>query len=95
MVLNDVSGVVAIRMNEWKYIEDKVLRPTPDGKPPRKPEPQLYNLKQDPIEENNVIDQHPEIAASMQDALDRIRQVKDRNALSLKKRNHESAQSYP
>ena len=73
MVLNDVTGVVAIRMNEWKYIEDKVLRPAPSGKPPRKPEPQLYNLKQDPAEANNVIDAFPEIAQQMQETLDRIR----------------------
>ena len=73
MVLNDVSGVVAIRMNEWKYIEDKVLRPLPNGKPPRKPQPQLYNLKQDPVEENNVIAEFPEIAENMQEMLDRIR----------------------
>lgn len=73
MVLNDVSGVVAIRRNEWKYIEDKILRPLPGDKPPRKPAPQLYNLKQDPEEENNAIAEFPEIAQSMQEMLDRIR----------------------
>ena len=56
-----------------KYIEDKVLRPTPNGRPPRKPQPQLFNLKQDPVEENNVIAEFPEIAKNMQEMLDRIR----------------------
>ena len=73
MVINDVAGVVAIRLNEWKYIEDKVLRPPPNGRPPRKPQPQLFNLKQDPVEENNVIAEFPEIAKNMQEMLDRIR----------------------
>ena len=66
MVINDVSGVVAIRMNEWKYIEDKVLRPAPNGMSPRAPRPQLYSLKQDPVEANNVIAEFPEIAENMQ-----------------------------
>ncbi len=73
MVLNDALGVVAIRISEWKYIEDKVLRPARNGMPPRKPRPQLFNLKQDPVEENNVIAEFPEIAENMQKTLDRIR----------------------
>jgi arylsulfatase A-like enzyme len=73
MVINDVAGVIAIRLNKWKYIEDKVLRPIPNGGPPRKPQPQLFNLKQDPVEENNVIAEFPEIAMNMQEMLDRIR----------------------
>ena len=31
MVMNDVAGVVAIRNGDWKYIEDQVLRPFPNG----------------------------------------------------------------
>jgi hypothetical protein len=50
-----------------------VLRPAPNGRPPRKPKPQLYNLKQDPAEANNVIDAFPEIAQEMQETLDRVR----------------------
>jgi len=76
MVMNDVAGVVAIRMNEWKYIEGKVLRPTPKGKKQgslKKSNPQLYNLKQDPVEEKNLINEFPEIAERMQEALDKIR----------------------
>ena len=73
MVLNDVTGVVAIRMREWKYIEDQVLRPNPKGAAVRQPQPQLYNLKQDPAEATNVIEAHPEIAEKMQQVLDCIR----------------------
>lgn len=73
MVVNDVTGVAALRMKGWKYIEDKALRPNPNGKPPRKPNPQLYSLKEDPMEEQNVIADFPEIAQKMQEALDHIR----------------------
>ncbi len=34
---------------------------------------QLYNLKQDPAEEENLISEFPEIAERMQEALDKIR----------------------
>ena len=76
MVMNDVAGVVAIRMNEWKYIEGKVLRPAPKGKKQgslKKSNPELYNLKQDPAEEENLISEFPEIAERMQETLDKIR----------------------
>jgi arylsulfatase A-like enzyme len=73
MVVNDVSGVVAIRMNEWKYIENRVLRPNPNGTVRRNPQPQLFNLKRDPVEAINVIAQFPEIAQHMQEMLDAIR----------------------
>jgi len=76
MVLNDVRGVVAIRMDDWKYIEGKAERPVDKArqkKHPKQAKPQLYNLKQDPAETKNVIDKFPEIAEKMQKALDRIR----------------------
>ncbi|MHC4581881.1 MAG: sulfatase family protein, partial [Planctomycetota bacterium] len=76
MVLNDVRGVVAIRMNEWKYIEGKAERPADKARQEKNPNlarPQLYNLTRDPVEGKNVINEFPEIAKEMQKALDRIR----------------------
>jgi len=76
MVLNDVRGVVAIRMDDWKYIEGKAERPVDKArqkKHSKQAKPQLYNLKQDPAEAKDVIDKFPEIAEKMQGALDRIR----------------------
>lgn len=76
MVLNDVTGVVAIRMNEWKYIEGKAERPVDKARQekfPKQAKPQLYNLKQDPAESKDLIDEFPEVAEKMQGALDRIR----------------------
>ncbi len=68
MIVNDVRGVVAIRMGDWKYIEGNVLRP-----PASKEDPQLYNLEKDPAETTNVIDQFPDMAKRMQARLDEIR----------------------
>jgi len=45
-----------VRTAEWKYI--------------RCPEPELYNLAADPAEGRNVLAQHPEVAARMEDELD-------------------------
>ena len=76
MVLNDVRGVVAIRMGDWKYIEGKAERPEDKARQKKNPnlsKPQLYNLKQDPAEASNIVNEFSEIAERMQKALDRIR----------------------
>lgn len=76
MVLNDVKGIVAIRMNDWKYVENQAQRPADKARQEKNPalaKPQLYNLKQDPAEADNIVDEFPEIADKMQKALDRIR----------------------
>ena len=76
MVVNNSLGVVAIRMNDWKYIEGKAVEEVPLGQRKKYSEelmPRLHNLKQDPTEADNVIEQNPEIAKRMQGKLDQIR----------------------
>ncbi len=76
MVLNDVAGTHAIRSGDWKYIENDPKRPqnaAQKKKFPNRFKPELYNLKKDPAETENVIHQFPEVAEKMQKALDRIR----------------------
>jgi arylsulfatase A len=76
MVQNDVRGIVAIRMGDWKYIENQPERPSDKArykKNPKLARPELYNLKKDPAETESVIQQYPEVAEKMQKALDRIR----------------------
>jgi arylsulfatase A-like enzyme len=68
MVVNDVAGVIALRMGEWKYIEGKILRPPAKNNPPI-----LYNLEKDPADAHNVIEEFPAIAERLQQTLDRIR----------------------
>lgn len=76
MVVNDVFGVAAIRMGDWKYIEGKPKKPAHQNKAKnrgRKTAPELYNLSQDPAESEDLIAQFPEIVKNMQARLDLIR----------------------
>ncbi len=68
MVMNDAAGVVAIRMGEWKFIEGKAQMPGRKDMPP-----ELYNLKSDPAEQNNLVKKFPEIVERLQKQLNKIR----------------------
>ena len=71
------SGKFAIRDKEWKYIEglgsggfSEPKNPKPG---PGDPTAQLYNLKDDPLEKENLFTKLPEQVKIMQEKLDRIR----------------------
>ncbi len=70
MVIHSANGTFAIRRGDWKYIE---------GKPSQKPrlneplEPQLYNLRNDPHEDHNLIAAEPETSRTLQSLLDGVR----------------------
>lgn len=75
MVTADVKGMHAVRLGNWKYID-----PTPpEGYPQKKmnqfknEKPQLYNLKDDPGEEVNLIEKYPEKAKELLAELTQIR----------------------
>lgn len=77
MIVTNAQGIFAIRQGDWKYIEGKL----PDSwKGNRKGTlngqaiPQLYNMKNDPGERENVIDLHSDILQSMQKRLHTIRE---------------------
>ncbi len=79
MVVADVNGMHAIRMGDWKYIDDT----PPDGLPEERLKrlknsfkPQLYNLVNDPGEENNLFDEKPELVKNLTKELNRIRTLK-------------------
>lgn len=76
MVVNNMEGVMAIRMGPWKYIEGISAKPL-EGKigksVQRQLGPQLYNLEEDIEETENLIHDYPEIHEYLQDALDQIR----------------------
>jgi len=68
MVMNDVAGMQAIRMGDWKYINGEKLRP-----PQKTVKPELYNLREDSAETKNLIDEFPEIAEKLRKRLEEIR----------------------
>lgn len=77
MVTADAKGMHALRRGGWKYID-----PTPpEGFPQDQmirfddEQPRLYNLAEDPGEQNNVYDTHPDVAEAMSNELNRIRKA--------------------
>ena len=74
MILHSPNGNFAIRSGPWKFIEGKA---SPGLKRiSRKDElvSQLYNLRIDPGETINLIDQHPEVADQLAGLLDELRE---------------------
>jgi arylsulfatase A-like enzyme len=73
MILHSPNGNFAVRTGPWKYIEGK---PSPTLKRvPRRDElhAQLYNLQDDPGEQNNVINEHPDTVKRLAGLLDEQR----------------------
>lgn len=72
---------LALRMDHWKYIAPQT-KPTPEWMKYKAVatglsySPQLYNLKNDIGEKNNVVKEHPKIAEKMKKKLTHIQQVK-------------------
>ncbi|MFY0653479.1 MAG: sulfatase-like hydrolase/transferase [Cyclobacteriaceae bacterium] len=81
MVTAEVSGMQAIRMDGWKYIDDT----QPEGLPAKKAErltqtfkPQLYNLSEDPSESKNLYDDKPEMVKKLSEELNKLRKQPSR-----------------
>lgn len=79
MVTSDANGIMALRKGDWKYIDNYI----PETLPKKKYDllksrlvPQLYNLKEDPLERKNVIDVNRKVADEMKKVLADIREGK-------------------
>jgi len=75
MVTADARGMHAIRMDDWKYIDNTTPQAWSEGKQGtfNNAKPQLYNLADDPSESTNLVDDRPEIARKLARELDRVR----------------------
>lgn len=74
IVYESSRGKLAIKQGDWKYIdclgsggftEPAIIQPVPGG-----PTGQLYNLKADPLESNNLFSQNPEKVKELKTLLD-------------------------
>jgi arylsulfatase A-like enzyme len=71
-------GTLSIRVGDWKYIEpsnkSKVAWET-GIESGNDPNPQLYNLKEDPGEQNNLVQDHSEIVKKLASMLTKIKET--------------------
>ena len=67
VIHHSVSGMFSIRKGDWKLVlgNGSGGREQPKGNAFEKPY-QLFNLKEDLSEKNNVIEKYPEIAAELE-----------------------------
>jgi arylsulfatase A len=66
------AGPVAFRSGHWKFVMNKSKPKAKNNKKSTTVKGELYNLKEDIAEKNNLIDQHPEKAEQMQKRLKEI-----------------------
>lgn len=67
-------GVFSVRKGPWKWIEGIPAHPKKPKSAADQYVPQLYNLEKDPSEQNNLIEEHPEIAAELAGLLQKYRE---------------------
>jgi arylsulfatase A-like enzyme len=77
MVTADAHGMQAIRVGDWKYIDDTPPENLPENRlnQIKTFKPQLYNLSDDPGEKINLYDENPEKVNELRRELDRIREA--------------------
>jgi len=77
IVSHSENGTFAIRQGGWKLVLDNKTSGgwmTPAGRPPVPGSPgQLYNLSEDPLEQNDLWEKHPEIVARLTALLDKYK----------------------
>jgi arylsulfatase A-like enzyme len=77
LVIRSGSGATSIRSGDWKFINilgsGGFTKPSKIRPKPGEPEGQLYNLKDDLGETNNLYSQHPDIVARLEAELEQVR----------------------
>jgi arylsulfatase A len=77
MITADAKGMHAIRIGDWKYIDNTPPENFPEKRMNqfKNSKPELYNLANDPAEQNNLYEEKPEKAKELLDELNRIREA--------------------
>ena len=71
-MLEERKGVVALRSSHWKFVMNRLKPKTKINQKSTAVNGELYNLKDDIAEKNNIIEKHPKKAAQMQKRLKEI-----------------------
>jgi len=72
IITHSSAGIYAIRTDDMKYIEGKPFKDHRDYEKGENTQ-QLYNLKEDLSEEDNLIEDYPDVVATFQKKLEEIR----------------------
>ena len=73
LIDHSVDGNFAIREGEWKYVEGIASPTARRVSRPQELAPQLYNLRDDPAEQHNQLEAHPETAKRLASLLENHR----------------------
>jgi arylsulfatase A len=76
IIHHSIDGMFAITAGDWKLIDGKGSGGWSAKGKPEDPEGQLYNMKTDPGETENLYDANPELVSVMRKQLDEIRNFK-------------------
>lgn len=76
MVTADANGMQAIRMGEWKYIDDTPPATLPENRRKQLQDfrPALYHLTDDPGEKKDLYNERPDVVEELKSELNRIRE---------------------
>lgn len=73
IIFHSPNGNFAVRSGQWKYIEGKPSSSLKKVSRRDELHPQLYDLNEDPGEQNNVIDEHPDVVKRLATLLEKQR----------------------
>ncbi len=73
IIHHSISGMFAITSGNWKFIDGKGSGGWSEKGRPEDPAGQLYNMKSDPSEKNNLFDQNPDIVRDLKNQLNDIK----------------------
>jgi arylsulfatase A-like enzyme len=78
ILLNATPAAGAIRMGKWKLLENGGLsanHPGQNRKPDQAAKVELFDLEEDPGEQNNLADRHPDLVAKLRARLEEFRKA--------------------
>ncbi len=76
-MIEEIRGAIALRKGQWKFVMNKSGAKARNNKKPTNVKNELYNLKDDIAEKNNIIEKYPQKAAMMEKRLEEIIQRVD------------------
>jgi arylsulfatase A-like enzyme len=71
-MIEEIRGVIALRSGHWKFVMNRSGSKAKNNKKSTNAKDELYNLKDDIAEKNNIIEKYPEKAALMKKRLKEI-----------------------